>query len=230
MTSAICEIKRVSEVYLNFTHSDHFYFAKSKKKKALRAISAQAGYARAEDLSEQNLLLNLMVEQPDPRERHGHAVLVACLDDVVVTDRTAGFCDVLNAALVSALNVVAEREESVRTDGYVCILCDPLLLLFHGQYLRLNFEKCLPYAVSQYIIVLFGNVNVDGVVTDRTADVVNKLKSHDLRMLSEPPDVCLVSCKSGAVDPGLLSCADTDALAVLYVADRVALCVLECNE
>ena len=116
MTSAICEIKRVSEVYLNFTHSVHLYFVKPKKKKALRAISAQTGDARAENLSEQILLLNLMVEKSDPSECHCHAVLVACLDDVVVTDGSAGFCNVLNAALVSALDVVAEREESVRTD------------------------------------------------------------------------------------------------------------------
>ena len=78
--------------------------------------------------------------------------------------------------------------------------------------------------------MLFGNINIDGIVTDGTADVINKLQTHDLRMLSEPPDISLVSCKSCAVDPGLLSGADTNALTVLYVADGVALSVLESDE
>ena len=54
-----------------------------------------------------------MVEQSDSRECHCHVVLVACHDDMVVTDGTAGFSDVLNAALVSTLDVVAEGEECV---------------------------------------------------------------------------------------------------------------------
>ena len=56
-----------------------------------------------------------MVEKPHSRERHGNAVLIACHDDMIVTDGAAGFCDVLNSALVSALDVVAEGEERIRT-------------------------------------------------------------------------------------------------------------------
>ena len=40
-------------------------------------------------------------------------VLVAALDDSVVTNRSARLCDVLDAALVCALDVVAEREEGI---------------------------------------------------------------------------------------------------------------------
>ena len=40
----------------------------------------------AEDRSEESPLLNLMMEKPDSRKCHSHTVLIACLDDVVVTD------------------------------------------------------------------------------------------------------------------------------------------------
>ena len=57
----------------------------------------------------------LMMEQADSRKRHCNAVLIAGFNYIVVTDRTAGLCDKLNAALVCALDVIAEREECVRT-------------------------------------------------------------------------------------------------------------------
>ena len=55
------------------------------------------------------------MEQSYAGERHSHAVLVAGLDNVVVADRAARLCDVLNARLVSALDIVSEGEERVGT-------------------------------------------------------------------------------------------------------------------
>ena len=55
-----------------------------------------------------------MVEQTDACKRHGDAVFVAGFNDIVVTHRAACLGDVLYAALVRALDVVAEGEESVR--------------------------------------------------------------------------------------------------------------------
>lgn len=54
-----------------------------------------------------------MVEQPHSGERHGDAVLVASLDNIVVTYAAASLCDVFNSALVGALDVVTEWEESI---------------------------------------------------------------------------------------------------------------------
>ena len=48
-------------------------------------------------------------------------------------------------------------------------------------------------------------------------------------MLTHPPVVCLLACKTCAVYAGLLACADTDCLTVFYVANRVGLCVFKCN-
>ena len=54
-----------------------------------------------------------MVEQSDTGERHSHIVLVAGLNNVVVSDRTAGLSNILNAGTLCSLDIVAEREERV---------------------------------------------------------------------------------------------------------------------
>lgn len=54
-----------------------------------------------------------VMEQADVGHRHCNAVFVAGLDDVVVADGAAALCDVGDAALMRALDVVAEREEGV---------------------------------------------------------------------------------------------------------------------
>lgn len=53
------------------------------------------------------------MEQPYAGETHHDAVLVAGVDDIVVTDRAAGLCDEVDTALVGAFHVVAEGEEGV---------------------------------------------------------------------------------------------------------------------
>lgn len=46
-------------------------------------------------------------------------------------------------------------------------------------------------------------------------------------MVTEPPVVGFGACETGAVDAGLLSCAETDDGAVEGVSDRVGLRVFE---
>ena len=53
------------------------------------------------------------MEQAHPGEGHGDAKLVTTLDNHLVPDRTAGFCDIIGAAGVGALNIIVEGEESV---------------------------------------------------------------------------------------------------------------------
>ena len=49
-------------------------------------------------------------------------------------------------------------------------------------------------------------------------------------MLTQPPDISLVSGQTGTVDSGLLSGADTDCLTVLYIAYRIGLCIFQRNQ
>ena len=139
------------------------------------------------------------MEQSYSSECHCHVVLVASHDNMIVPDRSARLGNVSHTALFSSLDVVTEWEESVRTKANACVLCKPFLLFSLSEHLRLYLECVLPYALSQYIIMLVRNVNVDSVISVRTSYVVNELKSQNLWMLSDPPDVSLVSCQSCAV-------------------------------
>ena len=106
----------------------------------------------------------LVVEQSHVSEGHGHIVFVAGLDDIVVTDAAAGLCDVLHATLVGALDVVAEGEECVGTEGYASVLRNPFFLLFHGRRSGLLVHVLLACAVTQPVVVVFRDVDVDSVV------------------------------------------------------------------
>ena len=64
----------------------------------------------------------LMVEQTDTCEGHSHAVLVTALDDSVVSDGSARLCDVLDAALLRALDVIGEWEESIGAESDVIFI------------------------------------------------------------------------------------------------------------
>src|SRR5699024_10153463 len=67
----------------------------------------------------------LVMEQTDPCKCHRHAVLIACLDHVVVTDRTARLSHILHSALMGALDIVSEREECIRTKRHIRQLIKP---------------------------------------------------------------------------------------------------------
>ena len=48
-------------------------------------------------------------------------------------------------------------------------------------------------------------------------------------MMPEPPEVSFGACKSGTMDPRLLTGTETDDGAVFGVADTVGLSVLDCK-
>ena len=70
-----------------------------------------------------------MMEQAYTCKRHGYAILVAGVDNIVVAYAASSLCDILYATLVGTLDVVAEWEESVATYRYTLVLGNPSLLL-----------------------------------------------------------------------------------------------------
>ena len=56
---------------------------------------------------------------------------------------------------MSTLDIVAEWEECVRTQGYLGVLSYPLLLLLHSEHFGLLLEEHLPCAIAQYIVMIF---------------------------------------------------------------------------
>lgn len=55
------------------------------------------------------------MEEANVSKCHSDAVLVAGINNMIVTDTTACFCYVFNTTLMSTLNIVAEWEESITT-------------------------------------------------------------------------------------------------------------------
>ena len=121
------------------------------------------------------------MEQTDSCKCHRHVVLVAALDDSVITNRSARLCDVLDAALVCALDVVAEREEASEPK------VTPFIWSSHARFSSLvktsGFTlKIFSHAsVCENIHVLLADVNVDRIVTVCAADAVYELQIQHLR-------------------------------------------------
>ena len=126
------------------------------------------------------------MEQSHSGKCHCHSVLVRSLDNLVVTNGSAGLCNVLNAALLSTLDVITEGEECIGTECNVFHGIQPRSLFFSGKYFGFYLENSLPGAFRKYIFVLLADVYVDCVVSVRTADAVNELKSEYLRRLYPP--------------------------------------------
>ena len=74
-----------------------------------------------------------MMEEAHARKCHRDAIFVASLYDIIVADTAACLCDIFHSTLVSALDVVAEREERVAAESHLRVLCEPSLLLLRGE-------------------------------------------------------------------------------------------------
>ena len=85
-----------------------------------------------------------MVEQSNTCESHCDAILVASLNNIIVTDRTAGLSDEINAALSSTLYIVTEWEECVRAKGYTLNGLQPSCLFLTGKRCWLLGKETLP--------------------------------------------------------------------------------------
>ena len=53
------------------------------------------------------------MEEAHARKCHRDAILVASLYDIIVSDTAASLCDIFHSALVGALDIVTEWEESI---------------------------------------------------------------------------------------------------------------------
>ena len=142
-----------------------------------------------------------MVEQTDACECHCHIVFIAGLDNIIVTDRTAWLRNKLYAAALCTLNVVAKREERIRAEGYAAESRQPCFLLFFCQRFGLCCEELLPNAVCQHVFIIIGNIDINGIVTVGSADVLSERKGKHFRTLTEIPDIRLIAGKTGAVNP-----------------------------
>ena len=130
----------------------------------------------------QNLRQKLVVEEAHAGKAHRYAILIAALDNYVVTDRSAGLCDVLNAALLCALDVIAEREECIRAECHAVDGVEVGALLLAGKGSGLLGEVLLPVALSANVLLVLVDISVNYVISVRSAESGFEGKSEGLKM------------------------------------------------
>ena len=112
------------------------------------------------------------MEQPDAAEGHRDVVFIAGVDDLLVADGAAGLNDGGHAGAAGPLDVVAEGEERIRTEGHAGDLAEVGFLFLRGQGGGLLGEGLGPDVVADDILRRVADVNVDGVVAVGLRNIV----------------------------------------------------------
>ena len=164
-----------------------------------------------------------MVEKTHSGECHYHVIFVAAIDNCIVTDGAAGFCDIFYTAAFCSFNVVTEGEECIGTESNAFAGCKECFCFFVGKRFGLLGEVFLPVAVCTNVLFVFVDVTVDYVIAVGASEFRFERKVKNFFVLTEEPGICFGTCKAGAVDSGLLTCANTDCLSVNCIANGVGL-------
>ena len=154
-------------------------------------------------------------------------IFIAAFDHQIISDASTRLCDIFDTALMRTFNVISKREECIRTERYIGQLIQPCPFFFAGEYVWFYFEDLFPCTVSQHIHILFTDIDINGIVTLRSADGIKELQPKNLWRLAKEPVVCLLSCQAGTVYAGLLSGTDSDGLSIFDIADGVGLCIFQ---
>ena len=165
------------------------------------------------------------MEQSHSGEVHDDAVLVAGLDDDIISHRTARLSYVPDTTAVSTLDIVAEREERVGAESYAVHLVEPGSLFLSRQRFRSFGEELLPLSIGQHIHIIIADVHIDSVISVRLADIISERQIQHLRILSQEPVISLLSGQSGAVDTGLLARSYPNGLSALGVTYGIGLSI-----
>ena len=156
-----------------------------------------------------------MVEQTHAGEGHGNTVLVAFFNNQIITDGTAGLCDVLNTGSNTALDRIREGEESVGAQSNSITGIQPCTLFFRGQRFGSDGEVVLPDTLCADILFVAVDVAVDNIITTGSAQVRTERQIQGLGMLTQEPGISLTTSQTDTVDTALLTCTDTDSLTVI---------------
>ena len=124
----------------------------------------------------------LVMEQTHAGECHSNAVFVAAFDDEVVTNGTAGLCDIINAALLCAFDVIGEGEECVGTEYDTGDGCEICICFFLGEGFGASGKVVLPYAFCANVFFVLVDVTVDDVIAVCSAEGGKERKVQNLFM------------------------------------------------
>lgn len=169
------------------------------------------------------------MEQPEVRVREHNIMLIRSLDTFGIHHASTGRSKVLHPAPERTVDIIWEGEERVARacDAAQLLGMVPLFLL--RERLRYALEQTLPLLLLSTLENFTTNKKIDGVSLLSALDALLEWQCEHAGMVTEPPKVGLVACETGAVDTGLLTCADTDDGAAIGVGHTVGLSILECK-
>ena len=133
------------------------------------------------------------MEQAQAGEGHSDAIFIAGFNNIVIADGATCLSNILHAAAMSTFDIVTKGEEGITAKGNVLQLCQPSLLFSTSQRLWLFGEEVFPNAIGQNILVVIGNININGIIAIRTTNALFKGQCQHLRVLAQPPNVSLVT-------------------------------------
>ena len=156
------------------------------------------------------------MEQPDAAERHGNAVLIAGVNDLLVADRAAGLDNGGHAGAAGTLDVVAEGEEGVGAQADTGDVAAgtpsfPPRSGAAGCSVKVSAQTSSPMTSSGVV----ADVHINGVVAVGLGNIVTEGQVQHLVHVAQLPVVGLLARQTGAVDAALLAGAHADGLAVL---------------
>mmetsp|Transcript_15041 Transcript_15041/g.47404 ORF Transcript_15041/g.47404 Transcript_15041/m.47404 type:complete len:263 (+) Transcript_15041:19-807(+) len=166
-----------------------------------------------------------VVEEPEVRERHGHAVGVTGGDDLPVRHGAARLGHVLHAQLGRMVDGVAEGEEGVRGDGDARELAEEFGLFLRCEGFGGRLEVLLPLCPLGRLHVTL-DVTHARVHAVLALHVLGELQARNLLVEAEPPRGHLPASELHAVHAALLPRSHPHHHAALGVAHGVGLRVL----
>ena len=84
------------------------------------------------------------MEQSDSCKCHCHTIFIAGCNYILISYRSAWLSNIFHAALMSSFNIVAEREECIRSQGYISQLIQPCTFCLSCKHFRLLCKNSLP--------------------------------------------------------------------------------------
>mmetsp|Transcript_97472 Transcript_97472/g.225965 ORF Transcript_97472/g.225965 Transcript_97472/m.225965 type:complete len:215 (-) Transcript_97472:515-1159(-) len=167
-----------------------------------------------------------MMEEPQVREGHGHAVGVARRDHLLVGHGAAGLGHKAYADPGAGVDGVAEGEEGVRGDGDALEALQELRLLLRSQGPRHRVKALLPQLALGLVHVAL-DVAHAGIHSLLPLRAGLERQGHDLGVEAQPPSRGLARRKLDAVHSALLPGTHSDHHAALRITHGVGLRVLD---
>ena len=149
----------------------------------------------------------LVMEQPQRSMSKHDPMLIRRFDTLLIHNTATRCSQILHPALPRPMNIIREREERITRTAHPAQFLRPLPSLFFTQRRRDRLELVFPLRFLATLKRLTAHEQIDSVGFLSAFDAFLEWEGEDARMVTEPPVIGFRTCKTGAMDTGLLTCS-----------------------